>query len=171
VPDELEPPPPESELDEAEAIVSALGAGTTVSPDLPDEGPGVLIKGLAAHRDDIDREPLRDFRLREHIEQGGHVSGFDDLADQFLGLKGQVPKLEGAKNEVDSAITALDQLKQQAQNITGATAGSAFQGDMERVKGQVAAAQAAVAAAQQALSEVDGCVETTAEQIRNRTLG
>lgn len=50
--------PPEPELDEAEAIVAALGAGTPVNPALPDTGAGALIKHLAAFRDDIDREPL-----------------------------------------------------------------------------------------------------------------
>lgn len=52
------PVPPESELEEAEAIVAALGAGTPVNPALPDAGPGALIKHLAAFRDDIDREPI-----------------------------------------------------------------------------------------------------------------
>lgn len=174
MPDELEPPPPESELDEAEAIISALGAGTKVSPDLPDEGPGLLIKGLAAHRDDIDREPLRDIAgeaQRGLSSSGGHMSGFDELANQFEGLLDQVPSVASAEGEIAAVERDLEALKNAAKNITGETAGAAFLNDAESVAALARSTSSEVLKLMSALNGLREKVRSTANEIRNRALG
>jgi hypothetical protein len=174
VPDDLEPTPSESELDEADMLLNVLGSGAKVNPDLVDDSPAVrLVKGLAAHRDDIDAEPLSELVSQDHAVQivsGGKMSGFDTLADQFLGLKGMIPSVGQASAEAEGAEQALAQIKAAAVDITGESSGTSFAAEVERINAVITELRAAAAKATQALSELPGVIDSTANAIRNRQL-
>lgn len=142
--------PNAGEYGDSELYLSALGAKI--------DAPGDRL-GAAQWRDDIDREPVRNLvKHTLHAYQGGTMSTFEELAQQFAGLKEQLPH-----EQLQAVYAALGQLRAAGVAIIGENVSANWQARVSEVQQQTTSLM-------QSLEELGDYIEETAGRIRNQQL-